>query len=73
MLPINLIRENPDLIESGIAAKCEKVDINQILKLDKEQRFLLNELNEKRALRNKTSQKIGKAKMRGEDANDPIK
>ena len=73
MLPINLIRENPDLIESGIAAKCEKVDINQILKLDKEQRFLLNELNEKRALRNKTSEKIGKAKTRGEDANDAIK
>ena len=73
MLPINLIRENPGLIESGIAAKCENVDINQILKLDKEQRFLLNELNEKRALRNKTSEKIGKAKTRGEDANDAIK
>lgn len=73
MLPINLIRENTELIKSGIAAKREKVDIDQILKLDKEQRFILNELNEKRAQRNKASEKIGKAKALGEDANDAIK
>ncbi len=73
MLPINLIRENTELVKSGIAAKREKVDIDQILKLDKEQRFILNELNEKRAQRNKASEKIGKAKALGEDANDAIK
>lgn len=73
MLPINLIRENPDLVKNGIAAKREKVDIDQILKFDKEQRILLNELNEKRALRNKTSEIIGKAKTQGENANDAIK
>jgi seryl-tRNA synthetase len=73
MLPINFIRQNPELVKSGIAAKHEKVDIDQILKLDKEQCSLLNELNEKRAQRNKASEKIGKAKMRGEDANDAIK
>jgi seryl-tRNA synthetase len=73
MLPINFIRENPELVKSGIAAKREKVDIDQILKLDKEQCSLLNGLNEKRAQRNKASEKIGKVKMRGEDANDAIK
>ena len=73
MLPIKLIRENPDLVESGIVAKHEKVDINQILKFDEEQRSLLNELNEKRELRNKASEKIGKTKTRGEDANNAIK
>lgn len=73
MLPINLIRENPDLVKNGVAAKREKVDIDQILKFDKEQRILLNELNEKRALRNKTSEIIGKAKTQGENANDAIK
>lgn len=72
MLPINLIRENTALIKSGIAAKRESVNIDQILKLEKEQRFILNELNEKRAQRNKASEKIGKAKVRGEDANDAI-
>ncbi len=73
MLPINLIREDPDLVESGIAAKQEKVAIDRILKLDKEQRTLLNDLNERRALRNKTSEKIGKAKMQGEDSSNAIK
>ena len=73
MLPINLLRENSDIVESGIAAKREKVDIDQILKLDKEQRSLLNELNEKRAQRNKASEKIGKAKAQGHEENDAIK
>lgn len=73
MLPINLIRENPDLVKNGVAAKREKADIDHILKLDQKQRTLLNELNEKRAQRNKASEKIGKAKIQGEDANDAIK
>jgi seryl-tRNA synthetase len=36
--------------------------------LDKEQRSLLNELNDKRAQRNTASEKIGKAKAKGENA-----
>ena len=67
MLPINLFRENPELVKDGITAKCEKIDIDQILKLDKKQRILLNELNEKRAKRNNSSEKIGKAKASGEN------
>ena len=67
MLPINLFRENPELVKDGITAKREKIDIDQILKLDKKQRVLLNELNEKRAQRNNASEKIGKAKASGEN------
>ena len=67
MLPINLFRENPELVKDGITAKREKIDIDQILKLDKKQRVLLNELNEKRAQRNSASEKIGKAKASGEN------
>jgi len=72
MLPINLFRENSESVKNGIAAKREKVDIDQILKLDKELRLLLNELNIKRAQRNAASEKIGKAKVRGEIADDTI-
>ncbi len=68
MLPINLIRENSELVKSGIAAKRENIDINQVLELDKEQRLLLNKLNDKRAQRNTASEKIGKAKAKGENA-----
>ena len=67
MLRINLFRENPELVKDGITAKREKIDIDQILKLDKKQRVLLNELNEKRAQRNNASEKIGKAKASGEN------
>ena len=73
MLPLNLIRDNTDIIKNGIVAKQENVDIDQILKLDKKQRSILNELNDKRAQRNTASEKIGKAKARGENANDDIK
>ena len=73
MLPINLFRENPELVKNGIAAKSENVDIDLILSLDKELRILLNELNDKRAQRNAASEKIGKAKVRGEKADDTIK
>ncbi len=72
MLPINLIRENADLVKKGIAAKREKVDLEYILSIDKEQRLLLSELNEKRAQRNSVSEKIGIAKAKGEDANIAI-
>jgi seryl-tRNA synthetase len=67
MLPINLFRENPEQVKSGITAKRENIDIDKILKLDKKQRALLNELNEKRAQRNNASEKIGKAKASGEN------
>ncbi len=73
MLPINLFRENPELVKNGIAAKRENVDIDLILSLDKELRILLNEINDKRAQRNTASEKIGKAKVQGEKADDTIK
>ncbi len=68
MLPINLIRENSELVKSGIAAKRDHIDIVQVLELDREQRLLLNKLNDKRAQRNTASEKIGKAKTKGENA-----
>ena len=73
MIPLNLIRDKTDIVKIGIAAKRENVNINQILMLDKEQRSILNELNDKRAKRNVASESIGKAKVRGENASDVIK
>lgn len=72
MIPLSIIRENPDLIKIGIANKREKVDIDQILELDVEQRALLNNLNDKRAQRNSESEKIGLAKKSGVDASVAI-
>lgn len=68
MIPINLIRDNTDLVKNRIIAKREKVEIDKILALDTEQRLILNELNEKRAQRNAASEKIGEAKAKGKNA-----
>jgi len=72
MLPVNLLRENPEIVINGIAAKHENIDIIQILKLDKEQRLLLKKLNDKRAQRNTESEKIGKSKAKGENSTSAI-
>jgi len=72
MLPINLIRENPELVAQGSKNKNEKIELDKILKLDKLQRELLTDLNQKRALRNSASEKIGIAKKNGEDASTTI-
>jgi len=72
MLPINQIRENPELVKIGSANKREKIDLDQILELDKKNRTILVELNEKRALKNTASEKIGHAKRKGEDASNSI-
>jgi len=67
MLPINIIRDKPEIVKRGIQAKNEKVDIDKILTLDRKQRQLISELNEKRNLRNKASEQIGTMKQQGKD------
>jgi len=62
VLPISLIRENPDFVKSCASNKNEKIDIDKILELDKIQRSILSKLNDKRAQRNSASEKIGLAK-----------
>lgn len=72
MLPISLIRDNPQFVKIGAQNKRESVDIDQILKLDAQQRSILTKLNEKRAERNTASEEIGKAKKTGQDASKKI-
>lgn len=72
MLSMNLIREKPDFVKAGTENKQETVDIDQIINLDLEQRKILTDLNEKRALRNKVSEEIGLAKKSGKDADKTI-
>ena len=72
MLPISIIRENPNLVAEGSKNKNENIELEKILELDTQQRNLLTELNQKRALRNSASEKIGMAKNSGEDASRAI-
>ena len=71
MLDIKLIREHPETIRKAIRDKqMTDAELTQLLLVDEEVRLLKHELEEKQALRNSSSKKIGDLKRKGEDAGD---
>ncbi len=63
MIDINYIRENPEKIKKGIKAKqFDPKLVDVVLKLDKERRKLLGEIEELRAKRNKFAKEQDKEK-----------
>jgi seryl-tRNA synthetase len=58
MLDINFIRQNRQLVEEGVKAKGRKVDIEKLLKLDKERRDLMARIEKLRSQSNKKSDKF---------------
>ncbi|MCA9836621.1 MAG: serine--tRNA ligase [Trueperaceae bacterium] len=73
MLDMKLIREETERVRKGIRDKqmpeAEK-SLNQLLILDEEFRLLRSDLEEKQALRNANSKKIGELKRKGESADE---
>ncbi len=71
MLDLKFIRENPDTVRRAIRAKRlpdALESLEQLLLVDEEHRLLRRDLEEKQALRNASSKRIGELKRRGEDA-----
>ena len=60
MLDLHFIRENPELVKKGAAAKGAKVDIDELLAADEARRKLIGQLETKRAEQNKTGEAIAK-------------
>ena len=60
MVDIKLIRNDPERIKKACAAKQVKVDIDKLLKLDKQRRKSINQLEELKAKQNQLSKKIAK-------------
>lgn len=56
MIDINLIRNNPDLVAQGAAAKGIKVDISRLLELDTKRRDLQGQIDSSRAERNQIAE-----------------
>ena len=67
MLDIKYIRENPDKVKKGIAAKNEKDRVDDVLQLDEERRDIIGQVEELKAKRNKVSSQIPQMKKSGED------
>ena len=62
MLDIKFIRENPDKVKEGVKKKRAKVDIDEVLELDKKKREILQALEDMRFKKNQSSKEIGRAK-----------
>ena len=73
MLDIKFIRDNPETVRQAIRAKQlhdAEPNLNQLLLLDEEFRLLRQDLEEKQAVRNASSKKIGELKRKGESADE---
>jgi seryl-tRNA synthetase len=51
MLDIKYIRENPDKVKKGIAAKNEKSRVDDVLKFDEERREIIVQVEDLKAKR----------------------
>ncbi len=60
MIDINLIRENPELVKKGAAAKRSDVDIDKLLYADEQRRKLIGQIQEFRAAQNLAGERIAK-------------
>lgn len=73
MVDINLIRENPEKVKNGVAAKQMNPKIvDRILKLDEKRRGSLREVEELRAERNQVS-RLANNKERGREIKEKLK
>ena len=65
MLDIKRIRQNPQELRDALKARNKDISIDEFLAQDEQRRKLLLEVEEKKALRNAESKKIGQAKKNG--------
>ncbi len=73
MLSLELIREKPDLVKAGIAAKNEGPEIvDEILEVDRRRRTLLQQADTLKHHRNEVSDQIAALKRSKQDAATPI-
>ena len=74
MLDIRFVRENPDLVKENIKKKFQDAKlplVDEVLKLDAENRAAVSEANELRASRNTLSKRVGM--LMGQAKKDPSK
>jgi len=72
MLDLKFVRENADLVKEAAEKKNEKIDLGQILDLDKKRRSVISETERLKHEKNVSSEKIAKMKKEGKDAEEEI-
>ena len=72
MHDINLIRKNPNQFVAEMKRRFVKIDINEILNLDKDKRSIIFELQELQNKRNSSSKAIAKIKNNKQEVDKMI-
>ncbi len=72
MLDLKWVRENPELVKKGLAAKNVSFDLEALLQLDQKRRALVTEGEALKAERNRVNEEITRRKKAGEGADDMI-
>ncbi len=72
MLDLKFIRENPELVKSGIKNKGEMGDVDAILALDEKRREIIQQVESLKHERNEFSQKVSQLKKQGQSADEVI-
>ncbi|MCL0061369.1 serine--tRNA ligase [Thermodesulfovibrionales bacterium] len=67
MLNIQLLRQNPEIVQEALAKRNDDAPINEILRLDKEERNLLQRIEGLRARRNEVSRELERTKEKPPD------
>jgi len=73
MIDVKLLRENPKLVKENCKKRACKIDIGEIIKIDKQWREIKKQDDILRAERNKISKAINQAKKQGKDIKDLVK
>lgn len=72
MIDINRIRNNKEEIEKALLKRMDNVNLDELLKLDKEKRKIGTKLDELRAERRKASDEVPKLKKEGKNVKEII-
>ena len=72
MLDIKFIRENPEIVRQGLAAKGVSFDLQALLHLDADRRTLLKDAEDLKARRNLANDHISTLRKEGKDASEAI-
>ncbi len=72
MLDIKMIRENTDAVKAGLAAKNVKINLDELLSLDKERRQQATALDDLRSQQNTANDEISKLLREKKDAKEKI-
>ena len=67
MIPIDVIRSRREFVETSLKNRGKSVDIDLLLGLDEKRRGLLQEIEQKKAEKNRLSKQIGQGKREGKD------